>query len=100
MDRRWVIVLVVACVAGGVVSLAAAQSDKTPRAFAAQTTTTPEQIGQDFGNGGQTGDANGTSTPAQALPFTGWRGRDAVLLGLFLLGLGLVIRSATARPNS
>jgi len=89
--------LVVACVAGGAASLALAQSDRAPTAIAAQTTTTPEDIGQDFGDEGQTGD-NGAGTPTpQALPFTGWHGRDSVFLGLVLLGGGIWLRAATAR---
>ena len=98
--RRWSVALLVAALAGGIVSLAAAQSDKAPTAIAAQTTTTPEQIGQDFGGGGQTQDNSATAPGSQALPFTGWRGRDAVVLGLLLLGTGLVLRSATARAHA
>ena len=92
--------IVVACLAGGVVSLAAAQSDKTPTAIAAQTTTTPEQIGQDFGGGGQTGDNTATTPASQALPFTGWHGRDAVVLGFFMLGAGLALRASLTRRIS
>jgi len=100
VHRRWVIGLVVACLAGGVVSLASAESEKPPTALAAQTTTTPEDIGQDFGDEGQTGDNGGDAGAPQQLPFTGWHGRDAVFLGLVFLLSGFWLRSATARRSS
>jgi hypothetical protein len=99
VQRGWIIALVVAGLAGGIVSLAVAESEKTPTAIVAQTTTTPEEIGQDFGDESQTDD-NGAETPqSQALPFTGWHGRDAVILGLVFLGSGFWLRAAAGRPR-
>jgi hypothetical protein len=95
---RWrVIALVVSCLAGGTATLALADADKAPNAIIAQTTTTPEDVGQDFGDDNQTVEEG---TTPQALPFTGWRGRDAVVLGLLLLGAGLALRAATVRPGT
>jgi hypothetical protein len=95
VHRRQVIALLVACLAGGSATLAVADEDRAPTALMAQTSTEPEDVGTDFGDEPQE-----EATPAQGLPVTGWRGRDAVVLGLLLLGTGLVLRSASRRPVS
>ena len=89
MTPRLPLAAVLAC-ALALPAVAGAQTQPTTTAPADQTVTTPEEIGQDFG------DEPAEAAPAPAapvpLPVTGWRGRYALALGALLLGAGIGLR--------